>query len=67
MTTDERLFAPHKPFPPQSWALCSISRRRDWRSADSRRSRSSANCHLPCLDIPEIRVLDLLDRLPEDG
>jgi hypothetical protein len=58
---DETHFAPREPFPLQSWARCSPLHWRDWRAVASRWSRSSACCRSPCLDISEIRVLDLLD------
>jgi hypothetical protein len=60
---DEMHFAPREPFPRQSWARCSISRWRDWRTVGDRWSRRRSPFRGSGLDVMEFRVLDFVDRM----
>ena len=61
-------FAPREPFPPQSWARCSISRWRDWLAVGDRWSRRRGSDDFSGVDVTEFRVLDfIIDRLSHRG
>jgi hypothetical protein len=60
-THEETHFGPREPFPLESWARCSISLWRDWRTVGdcwSRRRFPFGGCGL---DVMEFRVLDFVD------
>ena len=64
----EMHFAPREPFPPQSWARCSISRWRDWRAVGGRWSWRRCSTDFSGIDVTEFRVLDfIIDRLSHRG
>ena len=60
-------FAPREPFPPQSWARCSISRWRDWRAVGGRWSRRRCSADFSGVDVTEFRILNFIDRLSHRG